>query len=138
MFVSQLRQSEHTVFEKHILTLPQLYMLICLYHQANQPSMLNRRKFIRNTSAGIGGVMLAPNLFAAGSKWKGANDRLLMGHIGVGQRGTAELKNYLLPCEGSISVAMCDVWEDRRNSASALATEYYRKKGILPASPAKP
>jgi predicted dehydrogenase len=90
---------------------------------------LNRRNFLRTTSAGIGGIALTPSLLAAGRNWKGANDRILLGHIGLGSRGTNELMNYLLPLDGFRSVAFCDVYRDRREKAAELARELYSKSG---------
>jgi predicted dehydrogenase len=91
---------------------------------------LNRRSFIKKTSAGMGGLVLAPTLLTSASGWRGANDRIHLGHIGVGQRGTAELKSYMLPLEGSRSVAICDVFRERAQKGAELSARYYKDKGI--------
>ena len=90
---------------------------------------MNRRSFLRTTSAGIGGIALAPSLLAGCQKYKGANDRILVGHIGLGSRGTDELMNYILPLDGSRSVAFCDVYRDRRENAAERAKDFYSKNG---------
>jgi len=91
---------------------------------------LNRRSFIQKSAAVSGGLVLAPNIFASSKAWRGANDRIQLGHIGVGQRGSNELKHYMLPLEGSRSVAICDVFRDRRQNGVELVTNYYKDKGI--------
>jgi len=91
---------------------------------------LNRRTFIQKTTAGIGGLVLSPTMLTSARPWQGANDRIHLGHIGVGQRGTAELKNYMLPLEGSRSVAISDVFRDRREKGTALTNSFYSDRGI--------
>jgi predicted dehydrogenase len=75
-------------------------------------------------------MALAPSLISTGCTWKGANDRIQIGHIGLGNRGTNELRNYILPLDGSRSVAFCDVYRDRRESAAELAREFYSEHGM--------
>ncbi|MBE9518883.1 MAG: twin-arginine translocation signal domain-containing protein, partial [Bacteroidetes bacterium] len=65
----------------------------------------SRRDFIKKSSVGMGGIILAPTILPSCVKWRGANDRMQIAHIGVGSRGTGELKNYFLPLEESRSVA---------------------------------
>ena len=73
---------------------------------------------------------MLPTILPSTVNWRGANERVQIAHIGLGQRGTNELKNYFLPLEGSRSVASCDVFRDRRESGAELISSYYRKKGI--------
>lgn len=94
-----------------------------------KPANLKRREFIRNSAIGLGGMALAPSLISSCTK-TAANDRLLIGSIGLGQRGTNELKSYLLPLEGSRIAAVCDVWEERRNRSVETVTGYYTENGI--------
>jgi predicted dehydrogenase len=91
---------------------------------------LNRRDFLKKSTSGLGGIILAPTIFPSNVHWRGANDRLLIGHIGVGQRGTSELRNYFLKLEGSRSVAVCDVFRDRREKAAQMTQSYYKEKGF--------
>jgi predicted dehydrogenase len=91
---------------------------------------VNRRDFIKKSSMGLGGVLLAPTILPSTVKWRGANNRMLVGHIGVGQRGTAELRNYFLKLEGSRSVAVCDVFRNRRQEGVELIQSYYSANGI--------
>ncbi len=91
---------------------------------------LNRRTFIQKSAAGVGGLVLAPTLLPSTNNWRGANDRIHLGHIGVGQRGSNELNTYMLPLEGARSVAICDVFRDRRQKAVELTTSFYKERGI--------
>ena len=45
-----------------------------------------RREFIRKSFTAAGSVILAPTILPSCAK--GANDRILLGHIGLGSRGT--------------------------------------------------
>ncbi len=94
------------------------------------PKSLNRRDFIKKSATGMGGVLLAPTILPSSVKWKGANDRVLIGHIGVGQRGTNELKNYFLKLDASRSVAVCDVFRQRMESGVELIQSHYKANGI--------
>ncbi len=90
----------------------------------------NRRRFLKQSAAGLGSFFLAPMILPSADKWKGANDRVQIGHIGVGQRGSAELWNYFLPLDGSRSVAVSDVFRDRRVHVTKLIGDYYADNGI--------
>jgi len=90
----------------------------------------SRRVFIKKSSLGMGGIILAPTILPSCVKWRGANDRMQIAHIGVGSRGTGELKNYFLPLEDSRSVATCDVYRSRREKGAELIQSYYRENGM--------
>jgi len=94
----------------------------------NQP--ISRRHFMKNTTYGLTGAALLPTLLPSCTNWKGANDRIQIGHIGVGSRGGAELKSYYLPLEGSRSVAICDLFKDRREKGAEYANRYYKDNEI--------
>ncbi|MCA1759193.1 MAG: Gfo/Idh/MocA family oxidoreductase, partial [Bacteroidales bacterium] len=89
---------------------------------------LSRRDFLKNTSAGVAGTVLVPTILSSCAK--GANDRILIAHIGVGSRGQSTMKNYFVPLETSFSVATCDPFEQRRNASADYIKEQYREKGI--------
>ena len=90
----------------------------------------SRRDFIKKSSVGVGGILFAPTILPSSVKWRGANDRMQIAHIGVGSRGTGELKNYFLPLEGSRSVATCDVFRSRREKGVELIQSYYKENGM--------
>ncbi|RLD54101.1 MAG: hypothetical protein DRI97_12160 [Bacteroidetes bacterium] len=72
---------------------------------------LSRRKFIRNSSIGVAGTLVAPTILSCSAK--GANDRILIGHIGVGSQGTGELKSWFTPLDTAYQVATCDPYLQR-------------------------
>jgi predicted dehydrogenase len=90
---------------------------------------ISRRKFTKLGIKGMAGAMIFPAVFP-NSGWKGANDRLNIGHIGVGDRGGWELKNYFLPIPGARSLAVSDVHRDRRDSWARQIDAYYKENSI--------
>ena len=84
--------------------------------KSKENTTIDRRQFIRKSLVGTGGVILAPTILSSCAK--GANDRILIAHIGVGSRGTGILKNYFLPLENSLSVAVSDAHLDRRTDGA--------------------
>ena len=97
--------------------------------KTNKPKQINRRDFVKKSAIGAGGLILAPTILSSGCV-KGTNDHLRIGHIGLGDRGSWELKNYFLHLAGSRSVAVCDVYKDRQDSSLELVTNYYKENGI--------
>ena len=91
---------------------------------------ISRRKFTRTTLQSMAGAIFLPTILPSNIRWKGANDRIMMASIGLGSRGSNELKQYILPLEGSYSVAMCDVHRDRRDDRTSEVNQYYADKGI--------
>ena len=89
---------------------------------------LSRRKFIRTTSAGVAGVIAVPTILSSCAK--GANDRVLIGHIGLGSRGQDELLNYFLPLDSCFQAASCDPFTDRRENVASHINAFYKEKGI--------
>ena len=91
---------------------------------------LNRRDFLKRTAIGVSGAIFAPTILPSCVSGTGANSRVLIGHIGVGSRGGGELKDYFLPLEASRSVAICDVWQDRREKGAKYDNWDYKKNEI--------
>jgi predicted dehydrogenase len=89
---------------------------------------LSRRKFLRNTSIGAAGAILAPTILTSCAK--GANDRILVGNIGVGSMGTVVLKNWLMPVKSALNVATCDTFRDRRETAAQYVNQTYIAQGV--------
>jgi predicted dehydrogenase len=73
---------------------------------------LSRRKFLATTAA-ASTVIAAPYFVPA--RAFGANERILTGHIGVGNQGTANLKKFL-----ANAVAVCDVDKDHAAAAAKI------------------
>jgi len=49
---------------------------------------ISRRDFFQRSVKGAIGVAVLPTILSSCSNYKGANDRIVVGHIGVGSRGT--------------------------------------------------
>ena len=87
--------------------------------------MSSRRDFIQKTSALTLGAAIAPSLgygFLKGS----ANDKLNVGMIGVGLRGTNHLRNLLMRKDINL-VAICDIDPNRIQIAKDLIAESGQK-----------
>ena len=85
----------------------------------------SRRSFLTAAGAAIGASALGRTALSY-SRILGANDRIALGHIGVGRRGTglagiaAQLKNRNVEM-----TAVCDLWKVNREAAAARAEAAY-------------
>jgi len=87
---------------------------------------MKRRNFIKSTAIGTAALAASPMFLNSCSNIKGANDRVIFGHIGLGNRGADELNSYFLRWPEQIrSVAFCDVFRSRREKALGLAKKAY-------------
>lgn len=91
----------------------------------------SRRTFIRTTAAAAAAVastnilrtpVYGQNTAPSTGKVLGANDRIVIGYIGVGGQGMAHVKQMKTHSSANnvAQVAVCDVWEKRRNSSKAF------------------
>lgn len=87
----------------------------------------SRRKFIKYSAVGTAGMIVVPTILSSCAK--GANDRILIAHIGQGSRGQEEMKNYFVNNDTSYSVATCDTFLQRRDATASFINERYREKG---------
>jgi hypothetical protein len=89
---------------------------------------LDRRSFLKRTSAAAAGVAAAPYFIPARALGRdGAvapSERIVMGGIGIGHRGTYDLSCFL-PEPGVQFVAICDVKEERRQAIKKIADDKY-------------
>ena len=85
-----------------------------------------RRDFLGQSSKLAVGSALLPTILTSCSNWKGANDRIVVGHIGVGDRGTNELMSYFVPLREALNIAVCDTFRDRRESAQKRISQFYK------------
>ena len=80
---------------------------------ASSPSMLNamgRRRFLQHSAAGLAGMALAPSILSQNAK--GANDRIRLGMIGVGNMGSQHVQSFS-GIEGATIAAIADVFLPR-------------------------
>jgi len=89
---------------------------------------LSRRNFIKKTTVITGGAIIAPSILP--SCVKGANDKILVAHIGVGSMGKGVLKGWFMPVDAHLTVATCDPFLDRRLGTSQFVNRTYKEKGI--------
>jgi len=90
-------------------------------------SSINRRDFIEKSAAVLAGSVILPRTAMSYSRTLGANDRISLGHIGIGSRGT-DLDLIASKLKTSHNVEMtvvCDLWKGNRDKASAKNTAYY-------------
>jgi predicted dehydrogenase len=96
-------------------------------NQAKNNQGISRRDFVSRSARGAVGTALLPTILTSCTNWKGANDRIIVGHIGVGSRGTDELMSYFLPLREALNIAVCDPFKDRREDTANRIIEFYRK-----------
>ncbi len=90
-------------------------------------SKIDRRTFFSQTAAAIAGATAFSSTALSNSRIKGANDRILLGQIGIGGRGS-ELGWILSRLKDNHNVemaAVCDLWKVNREKATARATSVY-------------
>jgi len=78
----------------------------------------------------LGSVASAAPLVWSRTSLAGPNDKLTLGFIGVGGRGTALLRNFLEAKLGTV-VAVCDLKEEHSKRAATLITGAGQKQPAL-------
>src|SRR5205085_10233363 len=94
--------------------------------ESSEPKV-DRRAFLSQTATAIAGAGLFSSSAFSYGRIKGANDRILLGHIGVGSRG-AELAGIIARLKDKQNVemsAVCDLWKVNRERAAAKSQEVY-------------
>src|SRR6202051_1398158 len=92
-----------------------------------ESSQINRRAFLGKSAAAIAGGMVLPRTALSYGNIVGANDRISLGHIGVGSRG-GDLDLIASKLKGSHQVemiAVCDLWKVNREKAAGTNAGYY-------------
>ena len=91
---------------------------------------LSRRNFLGQSARLGAGAALLPTVLTSCSNWRGANDRLVIGHIGVGSRGTDELMTYFVPLREALNIAVCDTFKERREGAAQRINQFYKENNF--------
>src|SRR5258707_1206007 len=88
---------------------------------------IDRRSFLNQTAAAVAGAGVLSSSAFSYSRIKGANERILLGHIGVGDRGTelAWIVSQLKDKQNVEMAAVCDLWKVNREKAAARAQSVY-------------
>ena len=87
---------------------------------------VDRRTFLNQTAGAVAATVLSSPAFSY-SRIKGANDRILLGHIGVGDRGSELdwIVSQLKEKHNLEMAAVCDLWKVNRERAAARAEKVY-------------
>ena len=88
---------------------------------------VNRRAFLGKSAAVIAGGVVLPRTALSYENIVGANDRISLGHVGIGSRG-GDLDSIASKLKSSHQVemiAVCDLWKVNREKAAATNAGYY-------------
>ena len=87
---------------------------------------LDRRSFLGAAGAVVAGSAFSSSALSYG-RILGANDRIALGHIGIGNRGTElhKMVSHLKDKHNVETIAVCDLWKNNREQAAANTEQYY-------------
>src|SRR6266851_3783091 len=92
-------------------------------------SKVNRRDFLQKSAVVVAGSAALSSTALSYARIAGANDRISLGHIGVGSRGS-ELEGIVASLKDQKNVemtAVCDLWNHNLERAVAANQRYYGK-----------
>ena len=94
--------------------------------QDSHDTKLDRRSFLNKAAGVVAGSAFASTALSYG-RIVGANDRIALGHIGVGNRGRGLhlMVSQLKDKYNVETVAVCDLWKTNRERATATSERYY-------------
>ena len=99
-------------------------------HKHDNPGMLTRRNFLSRSALAVGG-MAAPLVIPASVLGRNGavppSEKIVMGGIGLGGRGTGDL-NWMLPEPDVQFVAICDAKKSQRETIKRLVDNRYGNK----------
>ena len=85
---------------------------------------VSRRDFLKGAAAAVAAPYVLTSMALGAGGHPAAGERIVMGAIGVGGRGTADMNTFLGSPEVQM-VAVCDVFEDRRQRAKGAVDKRY-------------
>jgi predicted dehydrogenase len=94
---------------------------------SNSDGKIERRKFLQDGAVVLAGSAALSSTALSYSRIAGANDRIALGHIGIGSRG-GELDSMAGQLKDRMNVemvAVCDLWTKNRERAVAANQKYY-------------
>jgi predicted dehydrogenase len=96
-------------------------------HSTEGGSKIARRTFLNQTAAAIAGAGVLSSTAFSYSRIKGSNDRILLGQIGIGGRGSelAWIASRLKDKHNVEMASVCDLWKVNREKAAARAESVY-------------
>jgi predicted dehydrogenase len=92
-----------------------------------ESSSINRRAFLGKSAAVLAGGLALPRTALSYGNIVGANDRISLGHIGIGSRGgdLDLIASKLKDSHHVEMIAVCDLWTVNREKAAATNAGYY-------------
>src|SRR5258708_3251878 len=90
-------------------------------------SPMNRRDFLSKSATVLATGAMLPHTALSYGRIAGANERIALGHVGIGNRG-GDLDLIASKLKSSHNVemtAVCDLWKVNREKAVATNAEYY-------------
>ena len=95
---------------------------------SNETAQLPRRQFLKSTVSAAGAAVVAPTLIPSSALGLGGavapSERIVVGGIGIGNRGTYDLGCFLGEKDVQF-VAVCDVKESRRVAVKKMVDDKY-------------
>src|SRR6202162_365164 len=93
----------------------------------SESSHINCRAFIGKSAAVIAGSAVLPSTALSYGRIAGANERISLGHIGIGSRGgdLDLIASKLKESHRVEMIAVCDLWKVNREKAAATNAGYY-------------
>ena len=93
----------------------------------------NRRKFIKQSALSTAGLAVGADVFSAtfDKKVLGSNDKIRVGFIGLGNRGS-QLLNWFMKNKDVEVTAYCDVYEPYVKRDRSIVSKKYLKMGKVP------
>ena len=87
---------------------------------------IGRRSFLNTAAGAVAGSAFASTALSY-DRIVGANDRIRLGHIGVGRRGSGlhQMGSQLKDTHNVETIAVCELWKNNRDRAVADTTRYY-------------
>jgi len=90
---------------------------------------IHRRQFLKRAAGTAAGAVSFPYLVSSSALGKGANiavsERITVGCVGVGSRGTAVMRGFLAEKDAQV-VAVCDVKSQVLKAAQGLVNKHYK------------
>ena len=99
-------------------------------HFPLKDDQLNRRQFLKKiafTSTAIASPSIITSSALGNSKIPPASDRITLGHIGVGGRGSSLLQSFL-QLDDAQSISVCDPFQNRRRECAGQIEAHYAEK----------
>jgi hypothetical protein len=95
---------------------------------------LSRRQFLRGAATAMGGLVAGPMIITSTALGTGgrvpASERIVMGGIGIGNRGSHDLR-WMLPEKDVQFVAVCDPQRKRAESVKQMVDTRYGNKDCV-------